>query len=798
MINKKIVGICTLIFIILLSIVIAVPPIPTEFYGTVNIYDENNTPYVAGSVISAGVGNVTCGSFTMIYPGYYGVLTCLGDDNYTTIDEGNVQGQNVIFTINNLSTTAVGDTVWYQGKYHNVNLTLAPSCPNGFCELTESCVTCAEDCGLCPPDYYNNQTGGGGEGGNASGGGSGGAGGGGGGSSSSGGGGGGSSSSSGGGGGGAGGQGYAGVENLTLEICQEDWICSDWTPLICPIESIQTRSCTDANECLTFHQRPDLNQSCIYLGTCDDVITNQDETDIDCGGLICEPCEIGKTCKFDFDCYSGFCHPENNTCAYPTCNDEYKNQNEEGIDCGGPCPPCERPTLENPQTIYQFLKKGCGPFPWWFVLISSVVTLIIFGGGQYYIKRYKEGDKYKKLKKLDQLIKMYDLNRNLEVFLIIVMILEIAIALYLYYLCEINLWIIIMIFLIIPLIISVIIKYYVYDEKRKKIKLHKLIMKHEDHIRRLIEIEREEIKKEEKKVFNELDKFDYKSTTQDIAVILKDVKYLIKEYLESKDDNSFEIENSLAETISLLDSHNEDIEAWTLDSESNKEEEADQEEKPLEENLLLKIFNELKLIEKIHRDILVQYKKLQEDEELDKELEIKLHDKQDKDEDKQDNTIDKNEENLEEKDKDSVDEKSDITEEKNIEQKQTNVIEQEQKLDQKLNYKSIKDGINKSVDKEKYLSDYITKYPNDTNLLFMLASFYHRNNLLDKAEETYKKILELNESHKASLYYLASLFNQQKRLKESLELYEKIIAIDINYLKTNEYYQKVKTIVESK
>ena len=781
MTSKKIVGISILILIVLLSIVFAVPPIPTEFYGSVTVYDENSTPFVAGSLIEAMVGNVTCGSFTTVYPGYYGVMSCLGDDNYTAIDEGSVQGQNVIFTINNKSTITVGDTVWYQGEYHMVNLSLSPSCPNTFCELTESCVTCAEDCGLCPPDYYNNQTGGGGEGGNATGGGTGGAGGGGGGSSSSGGGGGGSSSSSGGGGGGAGGQGYAGVEDLTLEICQEDWICSDWIPLECPIENIQTRSCTDANECLTFHQRPDLNQSCIYLGTCDDEVSNQDETDIDCGGLICEPCEIGKTCKFDFDCYSGFCNPENNTCAYPTCNDEYKNQNEEGIDCGGPCPPCERPTLEKPQTIYQFLTKGCGPFPWWFVLIASVATLIIFGAGKYYIKKYKESDKYKKLKKLDQLIKMYDLNRNLEVFLIIVMILEVAIALYLYYLCEINLWIVLMLLLIVPLIISVIIKYYVYDEKRKKLKLHKLIMKHEDHIRRLIEIERTEIKKEEKNVGKELDGFDFKSTKQEIAVILKDVRYLIKEYLESKEDNSFEIENSLSETIAQLDEYNEDIENWNQVEGDSK---ADDEEKAvgLEDNKLLKIYNELKLIEKIHRDILVQFKKLQEDEELDKELEIKL--KGDKEKIEQDK----------EKDNGEHDGNDEENNNKRITVGQTQT---EKKESQKSDYKFIKYGLSKSLNKEKYLLDYLNKYPTDIDILFMLASFYHRSSILDKAEDTYKKIIQINKTHKSALYYLASLYNQQKRLKESIELYEKIIALDTNYLRTNEYYEKVKKIVET-
>jgi len=51
--------------------------------------------------------------------------------------------------------------------------------------------------------------------------------------------------------------------------------------------------------------------------TCIDGIKNQDEEDVDCGGVcpICAPKE--------------------------TCSDGLKNQNEEGVDCGGVCKPCQ-------------------------------------------------------------------------------------------------------------------------------------------------------------------------------------------------------------------------------------------------------------------------------------------------------------------------------------------------------------------------------------------------------------------------------------------------------------------------
>ena len=134
----------------------------------------------------------------------------------------------------------------------------------------------------------------------------------------------------------------------------------------------------DKNNCTTEFFKPDVNRTCIYQGTCFDFLKNQDETDVDCGGLICEPCDLGKKCLFDFDCKSGFCHPVDNICALPTCNDGFKNQGEDGVDCGGPCPPCERPTLEQPITIARFLLRGCGPFPWAFVLLASVITLLIY------------------------------------------------------------------------------------------------------------------------------------------------------------------------------------------------------------------------------------------------------------------------------------------------------------------------------------------------------------------------------------------------------------------------------------
>ncbi len=60
------------------------------------------------------------------------------------------------------------------------------------------------------------------------------------------------------------------------------------------------------------------------VATCFDKIQNQDEAGVDCGG----PCPA---------------------CVAATCFDNIKNQNEAGVDCGGPCPACktEEPIKQN-------------------------------------------------------------------------------------------------------------------------------------------------------------------------------------------------------------------------------------------------------------------------------------------------------------------------------------------------------------------------------------------------------------------------------------------------------------------
>ncbi|MFT4308762.1 MAG: PKD domain-containing protein [Candidatus Woesearchaeota archaeon] len=99
------------------------------------------------------------------------------------------------------------------------------------------------------------------------------------------------------GGGGGGGGGPSGSAPPP-EPCIPEWECTEWDA--CLPTGIQTRTCTDLNQCGTADGRPDLLRDCEYIGTCYDNIKN---------------------------CHSGLC--------------------EIGVDCGGPCEPCPFERVED-------------------------------------------------------------------------------------------------------------------------------------------------------------------------------------------------------------------------------------------------------------------------------------------------------------------------------------------------------------------------------------------------------------------------------------------------------------------
>ncbi|MBU1198265.1 MAG: hypothetical protein KKF46_05090 [Nanoarchaeota archaeon] len=78
-----------------------------------------------------------------------------------------------------------------------------------------------------------------------------------------------------------------------------------------------------------------LNAS-VEVDLCTNAIKDQDETDVDCGGDICDSCGEFKFCNVDSDCASEWCRG-NVKCVNPSCEDGEKNQDESNVDCGGTC-----------------------------------------------------------------------------------------------------------------------------------------------------------------------------------------------------------------------------------------------------------------------------------------------------------------------------------------------------------------------------------------------------------------------------------------------------------------------------
>lgn len=64
--------------------------------------------------------------------------------------------------------------------------------------------------------------------------------------------------------------------------------------------------CQFDSHCLSEHCDPD-RLTCTYIKPCFDAEENGNETDVDCGGVDCAPCPVGKDCMFDTDCSSGEC-----------------------------------------------------------------------------------------------------------------------------------------------------------------------------------------------------------------------------------------------------------------------------------------------------------------------------------------------------------------------------------------------------------------------------------------------------------------------------------------------------------
>jgi Sulfatase-modifying factor enzyme 1 len=121
-----------------------------------------------------------------------------------------------------------------------------------------------------------------------------------------------------------------------------------------PTSSCATAACT-ANACTTTNATKgvscadggmtcDGNGNCVDAA-CTDGIKDGLETDVDCGGPVCQPCADNKMCQIGTDCADKVCTGAGSgvegTCSAPSCSDGVQNGQETDVDCGGPtCTPC--------------------------------------------------------------------------------------------------------------------------------------------------------------------------------------------------------------------------------------------------------------------------------------------------------------------------------------------------------------------------------------------------------------------------------------------------------------------------
>lgn len=128
--------------------------------------------------------------------------------------------------------------------------------------------------------------------------------------------------------------------------CVPDWQCDDWSR--CFKNGTQRRVCTDVNACQEEYIKY-FWRECEYLEQCNNKIQDffyegspLNEDGVDCGG----PCPVCETC-FDFILNNG---EEEVDCGGPNCDpcsncfNGIQDYDETGVDCGGPvcdaCPSC--------------------------------------------------------------------------------------------------------------------------------------------------------------------------------------------------------------------------------------------------------------------------------------------------------------------------------------------------------------------------------------------------------------------------------------------------------------------------
>ena len=116
-----------IIFLVAITLVSSLPEIASEFYGTATINGSN--AHVGANVTAYDPDGVLCGFFIVSNQGYYGSLSCNGDDSETTIDEGAEPNDNITFYVENQRALIFGNRSWEAGAFKEVNISVQDYAP---------------------------------------------------------------------------------------------------------------------------------------------------------------------------------------------------------------------------------------------------------------------------------------------------------------------------------------------------------------------------------------------------------------------------------------------------------------------------------------------------------------------------------------------------------------------------------------------------------------------------------------------------------------------------------------------
>ena len=103
---------------------------------------------------------------------------------------------------------------------------------------------------------------------------------------------------------------------------------------MCPPCTLSSQSCVVNSDCAS-NECSNTKHKCIPL-SCFNLLKDNKETDVDCGGSECNACEfMGAGCKVDEDCAESFsCSPNDKVCIPSTCFNGLRDSNEVDVDCG--------------------------------------------------------------------------------------------------------------------------------------------------------------------------------------------------------------------------------------------------------------------------------------------------------------------------------------------------------------------------------------------------------------------------------------------------------------------------------